>query len=161
MESVDLVPRAFGGHPDRSIVPDLIRLVERAEAVISSALASMGAPHLRDLSVLDEIKRSGSGGIRTNQLANRVGVSTSRLAHHLKSLEARGLAKRRPHDTDGRGVVIHLTEKGRRTLVKGVDALDRLTADGLEALRGQIPVEALRAAHLTLTAEAAGSASVR
>lgn len=161
MEPAEPVPSAFGGHPDRSIVPDLIRAAERAESVISAGLISVGAPHLRDLSVLDEIKRSGSAGIRTNQLANRVGASTSRIAHHLKSLESRGLASRRPHDTDGRGVVIHLTDKGRRTLAKGVAALDRLTANQLEELRGQLPVEALRAAHMTLMAELTNSASRR
>ncbi|MEI6447009.1 MAG: MarR family transcriptional regulator [Actinomycetes bacterium] len=142
-------------------MPDLIRAAERAESVISAALISVGAPHLRDLAVLDEIKRSGAAGVRTNQLATRVGASTSRIAHHLKSLESRGLASRRPHDTDGRGVVIHLTDKGRRTLAKGVAALDRLTANQLEELRGQLPVEALRAAHMTLMAELTNSASRR
>lgn len=45
-------------------------------------------------------------------LANRLGMTTAGMTSRLNSLEAAGLIERRPHATDGRRRILHLTEAG-------------------------------------------------
>ena len=53
---------------------------------------------------------------RMSELAERLLWSTSRLAHHVKRMEARGLVRREPCSDDARGAVLDLTPDGRAAL---------------------------------------------
>jgi DNA-binding MarR family transcriptional regulator len=94
-----------------------------------------------------------------SRIAAATGLQRTNLSTVLRALEQKGLIQRQPHPDDGRGVTVHLTERGRSnySLVRhewaatvsaaaGGDttnldaALTLLTAvkDGLASTRGQI-----------------------
>ena len=52
-------------------------------------------------------------GTPSTALGPRMGMEATSLSRTLKSMEERGLIKRKPNPADGRGVLIHLTEFGR------------------------------------------------
>lgn len=56
-----------------------------------------------------------TGGLRHQQLADRVILTRSALTRMVDRLAVRGLVTREPSSTDRRGVRICLTEDGRRT----------------------------------------------
>lgn len=47
------------------------------------------------------------------ELASLAAISSSRLSHRLKQLEANGDVERRPDKHDGRGVLVAVTDQGR------------------------------------------------
>lgn len=56
------------------------------------------------------------GDQETRHLAAEAGVTKGTLTGVLKTLEGRGFVRRRPHDGDGRLVVVHLKAAGRRAI---------------------------------------------
>jgi DNA-binding MarR family transcriptional regulator len=54
------------------------------------------------------------GPRESHELAVEAGITPGTLTGVLTTLERRGLARRRPHPTDGRRVVVSATAKGRR-----------------------------------------------
>lgn len=52
-------------------------------------------------------------GTPSTALGPRMGMEATSLSRTLKSMEARGLIERKPNPSDGRGVLIHLTDFGR------------------------------------------------
>jgi DNA-binding MarR family transcriptional regulator len=69
-----------------------------------------------DYDVLSTLTEAAEPRWRATELAARLSWSTSRLAHHVSRMEARGLVAREPCDDDGRGAVITLTDAGWATL---------------------------------------------
>jgi len=80
--------------------------------------------------------------ISVTALADIEKVRAPTMSRMITSLESEGLVKRRVHKTDGRGVLLSLTAKGRRTYQRATqrsidqlgDALSRLSEDQLTAL---------------------------
>jgi DNA-binding MarR family transcriptional regulator len=77
-------------------------------------------------------------------------IAQARLARHakldvmmtsqvLRALEARGLLKRRPHPTDTRAKVLHLTAAGRATATRAVPAVETADAAFFSALGAALP----------------------
>lgn len=58
------------------------------------------------------------GDQESHALAAEAGITGGTLTGVVKTMEAKGLAQRRPHPTDGRRVMVGLTDKGR-------DVIDR------------------------------------
>lgn len=56
------------------------------------------------------------GDQETRHLAAEAGVTKGTLTGVLKTLEARGFVRRRPHDADRRLVVVHLEPAGRQAI---------------------------------------------
>lgn len=56
------------------------------------------------------------GDQEAHQLADEAGITTGTLTGVLKTLERKGLAQRRVHDTDRRRVVVAATPEGRRVI---------------------------------------------
>ena len=131
------MPRAFASDDDDALV--------RAEADVRSELGGLDldfdalaavsnifrtATAVRnhmERSVLDEHALSWSafvvlfvlrvwGDQEAHQLADEAGITTGTLTGVLKTLEGKGLARRRPHDTDGRRVMVAATDDGRRVI---------------------------------------------
>jgi len=69
-----------------------------------------------DYDVLSTLTEKDDARWRQGELATRLLWSTSRLAHHVDRMEMRGLVARESCDDDGRGAVLSLTKKGRKTL---------------------------------------------
>lgn len=52
-------------------------------------------------------------GTPSTSLGPKMGMEATSLSRTLKSMEEKGLIKRKPNPEDGRGVLIHLTEFGK------------------------------------------------
>lgn len=68
-----------------------------------------------DFGVLDRLVLHGDGKLRQQDLADSMNWDKSRLSHHLKRMEKRGLVTRTPLDKD-RGVQVIITPVGTEAL---------------------------------------------
>lgn len=68
-----------------------------------------------DFGVLDRLVLFGNGSLRQQELADSMDWDKSRLSHHLKRMEKRGLVMRKPLDLD-RGVQVSITPTGKSML---------------------------------------------
>jgi DNA-binding MarR family transcriptional regulator len=62
-------------------------------------------------------------GTPSTALGPKMGMEATSLSRILKSMEEKGLIKRRPNPNDGRGVLIHLTEFGLEKRKDSKDAV--------------------------------------
>jgi DNA-binding MarR family transcriptional regulator len=82
------------------------------------------------------------GPLTLGELAEAEAVRPATMTNLVNALERDGLARRRPHGTDGRSVLVESTAAGRRVLDRGralridavVERLDDLGGDDLELL---------------------------
>lgn len=84
-------------------------------ALTADALADVAGPEVtflgwRALVVLG----AGPGGVRLTDLATRLHLSRPSASRLVRRLENRGLVERAPNPVDGRGLLITLSERGRR-----------------------------------------------
>lgn len=96
-----------------------------------------------DYDVLSSVSEAPQQRLRLTELASWMMWSKSRLSHHVTRMQQRGLVDREECETDGRGSMIVLTERGLRTIVAAAPAhvasvrrhvIDLLTPDELRAL---------------------------
>lgn len=88
------------------------------------------------------------GPLQIGELAAHERVRPPSMTRTVTALESAGYVERRQHETDARLVVVHLTDKGRATLLadrKRRDAwlacrLRELTAEEREVLRAAAPI---------------------
>lgn len=113
------------------------------EAELSRRLSRGPGLSHSDYSVLVELSEAPGGRLRAFQLGRALRWEKSRLSHHLKRMEARGLVCREDCAEDGRGSEVLLTDAGRATIqaaapahVEDVRALmiDHLAPAQLDAL---------------------------
>lgn len=67
--------------------------------------------------------------LRMKELAGKMGVTTGTLTVMVDRLEASGLVRRRPHDTDRRSILVELTSAGMEIFAEHDMQHNRLTAD--------------------------------
>ncbi len=99
------------------------------------------------LSVLDTLAFGGSPR-RLTELARTEQVSQPGITQLITRLERDGLVERRPDPSDGRAVLVHITEEGRRIGRSRHEdrarhlapLLDRLTPEQRDALSAALPV---------------------
>lgn len=99
---------------------------------------------LNEYEILAHLSEASEHRMRMSELAEKVLQSRSRLTHSISRLEKRGLVERGSCQTDGRGVVAHLTAGGMDLLVElapthvaGVRRIffDNNSKDDLDAVR--------------------------
>lgn len=71
---------------------------------------------LSDYEVLVHLSEAPEGVLRAFELGGALQWEKSRLSHHLRRMESRGLVERRTCETDGRGLFVVLTPEGRATI---------------------------------------------
>ncbi len=69
-----------------------------------------------DYGVLVNLSEAPHGRLRIFELAAALQWEKSRLSHHLRRMQQRGLVERRECATDGRGAVVVLTDAGRASV---------------------------------------------
>ena len=98
-----------------------------------------------DYEVLVQLSEAPDHRLRSYQLVAALQWEKSRLSHHLRRMEARGLVEREGCDTDRRGAFVVLTPAGRKSIEEAapdhVDEvrrafIDALTPAQLDALAG-------------------------
>lgn len=113
---------------------------------------------LPDFDVLVQLTDRPDGRMRVSALAAELQWERSRLSHHVKRMEARGLVRREECDDDGRGWFVLVTDEGRDAIVAAAPShvrevrelvfedlsadelalLDRLTTKVLTRLDGRL-----------------------
>ncbi len=92
---------------------------------------------LPDFDVLVQLTESDVGRIRVAGLATALQWERSRLSHHVKRMERRGLVQREECGDDGRGAWVVLTQVGREAIERAapdhVRTVRRLVFDALSA----------------------------
>ncbi|HEY8455498.1 MAG TPA: MarR family transcriptional regulator [Actinopolymorphaceae bacterium] len=69
-----------------------------------------------DYDVLSSLSETEGHRLRLTELADRMLWSASRVSHHIRRMESRGLVRREGCASDGRGTVICLTKAGLRAI---------------------------------------------
>lgn len=96
-----------------------------------------------DYKVLHPLSEAPDGLLRARELGTEIGWDRSRLSHHLRRMEKRGLVTREECAEDGRGLMVRLTHAGRKAIkgaapqhVKNVQRyfFDLLSEEELETL---------------------------
>lgn len=75
-----------------------------------------------DYDVLSSLGEAEGHRGRLSELASRMLWSKSRLSHHITRMQSRGLVVKEEAADDGRGAVVVLTDKGRRTIEEAAPA---------------------------------------
>jgi DNA-binding MarR family transcriptional regulator len=90
---------------------------------------------LPDYDVLNALRYSPGGRMRITGLAARIGWERSRLSHHVRRLQNRGLVDCRPAPDDRRATEITLTDRGWDEITRAssghIELVRRLFFDGL------------------------------
>ncbi len=98
---------------------------------------------LQDFEVLVYLTDTEEGRLRVSDLARELQWERSRLSHHVKRMQARGLVCREGCPDDGRGAFVVITPRGREAIEQAAPGharfvrslvFDSLTDDELAAL---------------------------
>ena len=84
---------------------------------------------LQDFEVLVHLSEVDDGRLRISQLASAMGWERSRLSHHFKRMEARGLVEREECPEDHRGAFVVLTSTGRDAIERAAPGHARTVRD--------------------------------
>ena len=110
---------------------------------LTRSLAEESGLSMPDYEVLVMLTDTPEGRVRMAALADLLEWERSRLSHHIRRMEARGLVERRECQEDGRGAFVGITPLGQRTIERAAPGhvsavrrhfIDVLGQDGLEAL---------------------------
>jgi len=93
-----------------------LRLSTELPAVLNRELQADSDLTLQDYDVLVQLSEVPRGRLRISALARAIHWERSRLSHHVKRMEARGLVVREACDDDGRGNFVALTAAGSAAL---------------------------------------------
>lgn len=93
-----------------------LELGHRLPAALHRGLQAGSDLSLPDFDVLVRLSEADDGRLRHSELAAALGWERSRLSHHLRRMEARGLVAREDCADDGRGAFAVLTPAGRTAI---------------------------------------------
>lgn len=69
-----------------------------------------------DYKVLVPLSETPAGVLRARELGTEIGWDRSRLSHHIRRMEKRGLVTREECSEDARGTMVRLTDTGRTAI---------------------------------------------
>ena len=112
-----------------------MRVQQRLTFEMNRQLQADSNLSLPDYDVLNALRYSPGGRMRISGLAARIGWERSRLSHHVRRLEKRGLIECRPARADRRATEITLTDQGWDEITSAssghIDLVRRLFFEGL------------------------------
>lgn len=112
-----------------------LRLNRDLSAALARDMQSGSELSMADFEVLVNLTDVAEGRLRISELATSMDWERSRLSHHVKRMEARGLVSREGCPDDGRGAFVTITPSGRRAIEHAaphhVQAVRRLVVDVL------------------------------
>lgn len=119
------------------------RMFTLLEAQLARDLADDSDLSMADYTVLSNLAETSEHRCRITELAEQAQWSQSRLSHHIRRMEERGLVSREQTPEDGRGAVVILTKEGLRAIASATPGhmasvrkhmIDLLDPEQLEAL---------------------------
>jgi DNA-binding MarR family transcriptional regulator len=106
-----------------------VALSSELPAALHRQLQADSGLSLQDFEVLVRLTEVPDGRARVTDLAHAVGWERSRLSHHIKRMQGRGLVTREECCDDGRGAFIALTPAGRDALERAAPGHARTVRD--------------------------------
>lgn len=119
----------------------LLVMQAKLQARLSRALQRDAGLSDADYGVLVELTEAPEGKLRIFQLGRFLQWEKSRLSHHLRRMEARGLVAREECETDRRGAYVVVTTKGRVAIER---AAPRHVAEVRQAFIGALSPDQLQ-----------------
>jgi DNA-binding MarR family transcriptional regulator len=123
---------------------EYIETSDDVRRTLAAAMQETSGLSSGDHAVLLALSEAVGRALRSSELAAAIGWERSRLSHHLRRMEHRGLVHRQPVGDDARGAAVELTEDGVRAfraasaahlrLVREV-FVDAFTPEQLETMR--------------------------
>jgi DNA-binding MarR family transcriptional regulator len=104
-------------------VTSVMRAQQIVLARVDEVLRPLGLTFARyELLMLLHFSRAGA--LPVTKASARLQVHPTSVTNAVDRLEAAGLVQRSPHPTDGRAVLVGITDEGRRIALKATDALN-------------------------------------
>lgn len=126
------------------------RLFTLLEGRLARDLAADSGLSMADYSVLSNLVEAEDRSFRLTEMAEHMQWSQSRLSHHVRRMEKRGLVERREVEGDGRGTLLRLTPDGLAAIAAAtpghmrsvrehmIDVLDRDELAALTAIAERV-----------------------
>lgn len=112
-----------------------LRLHRELDVALARDLQANSELSVADFEVLVNLTDVPDGRLRPSELASAMQWDRSRLSHHVKRMEARGLIAREGCPDDGRGAFVGITDAGRQAIEAAapahVRAVRRMVVDAL------------------------------
>ena len=102
------------------------RMAVGLAARLNQRLVAEAGLSLPDYEVLSALTEAEDGTLRAFELGAEVQWEKSRLSHHLKRMEARGLVARTVCESDGRGLWVSITDAGQEAWATGSRTHDQV-----------------------------------
>ena len=93
-----------------------LRLNQELPSVLEQQISRDGGLSGADYAVLVPLSESPEGMLRARELRREILWDRSRLSHHVRRMEKRGLVVREECAEDGRGAMVRMTDSGRRAI---------------------------------------------
>jgi DNA-binding MarR family transcriptional regulator len=93
-----------------------LRLNQDLYALLEQQLVRDAGLSGADYKVLHPLSKAPGGLLRARELGAEIAWDRSRLSHHLSRMEKRGLVVRQECTEDGRGLMVRLTDAGRKAI---------------------------------------------
>lgn len=119
------------------------QMSSQLDALLNRGIQRDAGMSLQDYEVLVHLSEATEGRLRAFELGAAMQWEKSRLSHHLRRMEARGLVERITCESDGRGLWVVLTPAGRAAIEAAATHhvrhvrdyfIDHLSAEDLERL---------------------------
>jgi DNA-binding MarR family transcriptional regulator len=105
-----------------AVIGRILRVARYLERDVELELGRFGLS-ISEFNALSALRRRGEpNALSPTELSHRLMLSSGGLSKLVERLEARGLVVRTPDQTDGRGVVVALTEEGRDLQEAAIEA---------------------------------------
>jgi DNA-binding MarR family transcriptional regulator len=134
-----------------------VRVMHRLNHEMNRQLQADSELSLADYDVLAALSDAPQGRVPMTELAAWIGWELSRLSHHTRRMQTRGLASRETSPVDGRVTEVVLTQQGRDALTAAapghVELVKRLFFAPLNPDLLQSLTQALESVHDNVTLE--------
>jgi DNA-binding MarR family transcriptional regulator len=115
-------------HEQQCVWRDWVAVNAQLFATLSRQLQDHGLS-LPDFAVLVQLTDAPDERVRVIALAEGLAWERSRLSHHVKRMESRGLVERRECPQDGRGAFVLITDAGRAAIERAAPEHARTVRD--------------------------------
>lgn len=131
-------------HAELAVWREYIESSEAVKRALASDFQATSGISPGDYGVLLALSEAPARRLRSSDLADVVGWERSRLSHHLRRMEKRGLLERLRVDGDARGAAVQLTSEGAALFRKSSAShlrvvrevfIDAFTPEQLQAMR--------------------------
>ncbi len=108
---------------------DWLEMNVQLNAALQSQMQQDSSLSMQDFEVLVHLTDVADGMLRMSDLAGGMRWERSRLSHHIKRMESRGLVARRECPEDGRGAFVVLTPDGRKAIERAAPGHAQMVKD--------------------------------